>query len=270
MLYITLLNSLIVFSQDDKTILEDIRYEVEIINGQVLYKSIVDNCTRKLNSISSLNFEEIDGDLTCIYFDDENVVRKSIHLYNYPEYKGVTIHYYSSQKSVIYTINRACSALNPAVIGIVAINKKKSVYTDVQYNDDNDSVISIKEFWGADCLDTGNVVFEIKDVSDLENYCLMVFAEEDIYSKTKIKVSFDSPDKGMQSLVNVRLINLREDCSLDSKIIGKAGLGTNSYFVHILDKSKCINGVYWTKVKAADKESYMVSKFLEPIEKIIK
>lgn len=270
--FVILLNSISIYSQSNEASLDIIRSEVENINKQILYRSTITNDIYKDNSVSPFNIEEISGDLTYIYFDESSVIRKSIHAYNYPEYRGITIHYYGLRKDVIYTINREWSALNPAVIGIVAKNKKKSVYTDIQFNDDNDNLILVKEFWGEDNLDTGNLVFGIKDVCDLENYCSMVFSVNDIYSDsmTKMKVLFVPPGKGEQSLVNVRLVNLRASCSFNSDVYKKAGLGTDNYILNILERPKLVDGVYWSKVKTDKMESHVFSRFLEPVEKIIK
>lgn len=267
-LYIVIFFSINLFSQNISKGLEKIRKEVADINQQILYKSTFKLCKQDIENISIVDYEKVSESVTYVYSDANSVVRKSIHMNNYPEYLDFTIHYYNSSGDVIYTVIKESSALNPAINGIRAIANKQSLYIDIQLNDNNNQLIEEKEFWLGKDLDIGRMIYNIKSIQYLNKYLAQIYNVNSLESKEKKKVRFVSPAKGERTIINVRKVNIRESPSFDSKIINQGGLGKNNFIIEILEQVRN-NNETWYLINSENIVGYVYGKFIESIETIV-
>ncbi|WP_160111144.1 SH3 domain-containing protein [Dysgonomonas sp. Marseille-P4361] len=257
--------SMNLYSQNISKDLEKIRKEVVDINQQTLNKSTFLLCKQEIENISIVDYEKVSESVTYVYADTNSVVRKSIHMNNYPEYSGFTVHYYNSLGNVIYTIIKESSALNPAVIGIRAIANNKPLYTDIQFNDDNNHLIKEKEFWFGKDLDTENITFNIKSTEDLNKYLTQTYNFNSLESEEKMKVRFIHPTKGERTIINARKVNIREKPSFNSKIINQGGLGSDNFIVEVLKQVES-QGEIWYLINIGSISGYIYGRLIEPIE----
>lgn len=257
--------SMNLYSQNISKDLEKIRKEVVDINQQTLNKSTFLLCKQEIENISIVDYEKVSESVTYVYSDTNSVVRKSIHMNNYPEYSGFTVHYYNSLGNVIYTIIKESSALNLAIIGVRAIANNRSLYTDIQFNDDNNQLIEEKEFWFGEDLDTKNITYNIKSTEDLNKYLTQIYNFNSLESKEKIKVRFVHPTEGERTIINARKVNIREKPSFNSKIINQGGLGSDNFIVEVLKQVES-QGEIWYLINIGSISGYIYGRLIEPIE----
>jgi hypothetical protein len=271
---IILLLSKPLFSQDIKSIIENCKKEVNQINNLTFEKTVLQYATvSKNDDISFPSYRDVNENMSYIYKDNEEKIRKFLTMWNHVEWSGYEVHYFDTTGNVVcsYIYNRTCMSSHS--FGYRYMSDGKQIFCDMDVYDE------YKDFSERITYSEGEILLTYCRGFDaiLHTDSIMPFCKFLRYlniSGTDFpteKVRFVYPEKGAKTIINARGVNIREKSNTNSSAILVPRFGE---IVEILKKGREENidpfgKNNWFKVKVNNKIGYIFGAFLEPIEKII-
>lgn len=256
-----------VFKND--SLIADCKAQVNEIDNQVLYKTLLDYDGYRVGSENSVNEW-----LVVLYFDDAGRLRKSKLIFYFAGDEGYYISYFNERGIAIHSMYYTYSGMNGGHSATRYLDEEgELLFVDyISRDDDRDGQLieQIKRRGGYGLeipKEEGSNYDKIMNIDSLKTTIKYLFDVDSIYKpKNYMLVKLDVPQAGDTTSINSNGVALYEKASFNSSII--THLDVSGFNVIVTKNHKD-----WSKIKCngLDKpsytEGYVRTEYLSLIEK---